>query len=513
MTNQDEPRRRMPPPRERENARKRKSEKTVPVGCAGSAPPACAGGSGSSGRFFPLVRFLAFRLCLCGLVGCATSGKPAEPPPFPPEPTYPPGHAFTLDELIELSIHRNASLDAARYEALAARGLVDQVKSLWLPLVHYGFAAVVYDNDFSYRARALKLVTINVPITGNYNLEHSLNFSQIVTSGGKRTSALKQARIYEAIQKLQVLVRQDAVAFDVANNYYLVCLTNDIDRILEDTLRRIHVFRRASDDLNERGSLRGSRLDTLESEYLVLQLEQLRIAAQAGRQQAYEALKHSVGLSRDEPLILRDVTLPPPITLREAISVSATIVRGFLRRPENRQADLLAHLGREQVRFAKTAFAPNAGVGGSYIASQGNQYNVLGQIDGFLASLIVDVPLYYPGGRAALLQALGLEQASLALQREVEQLITLEINVTAIDAQKALATVFKTARACEIARQHEQAAHRAYSHDLIPAPGVVAGILLDGLARVQHRQALYVYHSTRAKLNRVTANREVHYGS
>lgn len=512
MTNPDDPRRRLAPPRERENARNRQSGKAAPAGRTGSAPAARAGGGSIGGFFAPLV-FFAFPLCLCGLSGCAAAGKPAPPPQFPPEPTYPPGHAFTLDELIELSIHRNASLDVARYEALAARGIVDQVKSLWLPLIHYGFAAVVYDNDFSYRARVLKLVTVNVPITGNYNLEHSLNVSQILTSGGKRTSALKQARMYEAIQKLQILVRQDAVAFDVANHYYLVCLTSDIDRVLDDTLHRIHVFRRASGDLNARGSLRGSRLDTLESEYLTLQLEQLRIAAQAGRQQAYEALKHSVGLSRDEPLLLRDVTLPPPITLREAVSVSAMIVKGFLGRPEGRQADLLAHLGREQVRFAKTAFAPNVALAGSYIASQGNQYNVLGQIDGLLASLIVDVPLYYPGGRAALLQALGLEQASLALQREVEQLITLEINVTAIDAQKALATVFKTARACQITAEHERASRRAYSRNLIPASGVVAGILLDGLARVQHLQALYVYHSTRAKLNRVTANREVHYGS
>ncbi|MGB9626747.1 MAG: TolC family protein [Phycisphaerae bacterium] len=512
MTNQDEPRRRIPP-RERENTRKRGSGKALPAGSGGGDPASRAAGGGSIAGFFPLLRLVAFRLCLCGLGGCAAAGKPAPPPQFPPEPTYPPGHAFVLDELIELSIHRNASLDVARYEALAARGIVDQVKSLWLPLIHYGFAAVVYDNDFSYRARVLKLVTVNVPITGNYNLEHSLNISQIVTSGGKRTSALKQARIYEAIQKLQILVRQDAVAFDVANNYYLVCLTNDIDRVLEDTLYRIHVFRRASGDLNARGSLRGNRIETLESEYLTLQLDQLRIAAQAGRQQAYEALKHSVGLSRDEPLLLRDVTLPPPITLREAVSVSAMIVKGFLGRPEGRQADLLAHLGREQVRFAKTAFAPNVALAGSYIAGQGNQYSVLGQIDGLLASLIVDVPLYYPGGRAALLQSLGLEQASLALQREVEQLITLEINVTAIDAQKALATVFKTARACQVAAEHERASRRAYSRNLIPASGVVAGILLDGLARVQHLQALYVYHSTRAKLNRVTANREVRYGS
>jgi outer membrane protein TolC len=452
-------------------------------------------------------------MCLCWLSGCAAAGKPSPAPQFPPTPSYPPDHRYTLDELIDLSVHRNASLDVARYEAFAAQGIVDQVKSLWLPLIRYDFAALIYNNDFNYKARALKLVTVNVPLTGNYNLEHSFNFTQIIETSGKRTSGLKQARMFEAIQKLEVLVRQDSVAFDVANYYYLVCLTNDVDAVLDDTIRRIRVFQQVSRNLNERGSLKASVLDTLEGDYLISQLEQLRIAVQAGRQQAYEALKQSVGLTRNEPLVLKQASLPPPITLQEVVSVSAEIVKGFLHRPENRQVDLFAHLRREQVKFAKTAFYPNVAVAGGYTASEGNKYNVLGQVEGLIASLIVDVPLYYPGARAGLLQALGMEQASLAFQQEVEQLITLEIDVTTIEAQKALVTLFKTVRAKEIAAQHEQASREAYSRDLIHPAGVIAGIVLNTFAKAQHLQALYVYHSTRAKLNRVTADRKVHYGS
>jgi hypothetical protein len=240
-------------------------------------------------------------------------------------------------------------------------------------------------------------------------------------------------------------------------------------------------------------------------------LEQLRIAAQAGRQQAYEALKQAVGLARNEPLVLKQTSLPPPITYQQAISVSAAIVKGFLHRPENQQVDLFAHIRREQVTFAKAAYAPNVALAGTYTNSQGNKYNILGQIEGFLASLIVDVPVYEPAARAGLLQALGLEQASIAFQRQVEELITLEIEVTAIDAQKTLATAFKTARAMDIAAQHDRASRQAYSRDLIPASGVVVGILIDTLARLQHLQALYAYHNARARLNRVTADREWHY--
>lgn len=452
-------------------------------------------------------------LCVWLVSGCASTQKGDPAPQFPPTPSYPPNHRYTLDELIDLSIHRNASLDVARYDALAAQGLVDQVKSLWLPSLHYDFAAIVYNNDFNYKARALKLVSVNVPITGNYNLEHSVNFTQILATGGKRTSGLKQAKMFAAIQRLEVLVRQDSVAFDVANYYYLVCLTNDIDRILDDTVRRINVLRDVSRGLNKRGSLRASELDTLEADYLLLQLDQIRIAVQAGRQQAYEALKQSIGLNRNEPLILKEASLPPAITLKEAISVSAAIVKGFLHRPENQQVDLFTHIRQEQVKLAKAAFAPNVAIAGGYNATEANKYNVLSQIQGFLTTLIVDIPVYYPGGRAALLQALGMEQSSLAFQREVEQLITLEIDVTALDAQKALSTLFKTAQAMEIAADHDRASRQAYGRELIPASGVVVGIVLDGLAKLQHLQALYVYHSTRAKLSRVTADREIHYGS
>jgi len=40
---------------------------------------------------------------------------------------------------------------------------------------------------------------------------------------------------------------------------------------------------------------------------------------------------------------------------------------------------------------------------------------------------------------------------------------------------------------------------------------VVIGIIFDTLARLQHLQALYGYHNARARLNRVTADRNAHY--
>jgi len=462
-------------------------------------------------RIWRLLVMVILGDCLALACGCASAGKPPLDPQLPPAPQYPPDHRYTLDELIELSVHRNASLDVARYEALAAKGLVDSVKSLWLPRLHYGFALLFYDNDLNYKVRAFDLVSINVPITAAYNVENSAIFAQIISTGGKRTSGLKQAKMYEAIQKIQVLVQQDAVAFDVANYYYLVCLASDVDAAIEDATRRIRVFQQVSVDLNERGSLRANNLDAMEAEFIALQLEQLRIVAQAGRQQAYEALKQAVGLTRNEPLVLKQISLPPPVTYQEAVSVSAAIVKGFLHRPENQQVDLFAHLRGEQVKFAKAAFAPNVAFAGTYTNSQGNKYNILGQIEGFIASLIVDAPVYEPATRAGLLQALGLEQASLAFQRQIEELITLEIEVTAIDAQKALAIAFKTARAKQIAAQHDQASRQAYSRDLIPASGVVIGIIFDTLARLQHLQALYGYHNARARLNRVTADRNAHY--
>src|SRR5512138_2932334 len=112
-------------------------------------------------------------LCLGALLGCAST-RPSDPPAqFPPAPQYPSDHRYTLDELLELSIHRNASLDVARYEAEAVQGLVDRVKALWLPALRWDAAAVYYDNDMSYKARALNLVTVNIPLTGNYNFENA----------------------------------------------------------------------------------------------------------------------------------------------------------------------------------------------------------------------------------------------------------------------------------------------------------------------------------------------------
>ena len=96
--------------------------------------------------------------------------------------------------------------------------------------------------------------------------------------------------------------------------------------------------------------------------------------------------------------------------------------------------------------------------------------------------------------------------------RQVEELITLEISVTTVDAQKSLVTVFKAGQAKEIAEEHERASRRAYSRELIPAPNVIIAIGLNSIAKILHLQSLYGYHNARARLNRVTANREAHYG-
>ena len=441
--------------------------------------------------------------------GCVAAGKP--PAHFPPAPTYPPDHQYSLDELVELSIFRNPSLDVSRYAAEAVQGLVDQVKALWLPAVRYDFAATAYNNDLSYRVRAFHIATINVPLTSAYNITNNVALAQIVSTGGKRTSGLKQAKMFAALTKIDVLRQQDLVAYGVATFYQLVCLTNDIDAVLDDTLRRLRVFRQVAQNLNARGSLRASDLDTLEADLLVSELEQLQIAVRAGRQQAYAALKKTVGLSPEEPLELRQASLPALLTPQERLSVIAAAADGFLHRPENREVDLYARIRAEQVRFAKAAWAPNIAVFGTEIDITGDTNSILNAVDGLIAGIIIDVPIYDPARRARLREALGMEQAALALQREVEQLLTLEIDASAVEAQKALAIVLRAAEAKKLAADHYDASRQAYSRELIPASGVVTALGLDALAKAGYLQALFCYHNARANLKRAAADRETRY--
>lgn len=451
-------------------------------------------------------------LVLCAtLAGCAATNKtPAVR--FPPAPTYAPDHAYTLDELVNLSVFRNASLDVGRYEAEAAQGLVDQVKALWLPQVRYDFAATAYDNDLSYRTRLYHIAAISVPITGSFNMTNNVMLSEILMTGGKRTSGLKQAKMYAALKQIDVQRQLDSVACDVATYYQLIALTNDIDAVLEDALRRIRVFRQVSEQLNSGGSLRASNLDYLEADFFVSQIEQLQIAVRAGRQQAYAALKQAVGLQPDEPLLLRSASLPPLVTPLERQSVIAAIADGFLRRPGAKEVNLFARIRAEQVKFAKAAWAPNVAILGNEIDVTGVHNSILGALDGLIAGVVIDVPIYDPARRGRLREALGMEQAAVAFQRQVEQLITLEIDVTAVEAQKSLATVLHAAEAKRVAAEHFDASRQAYSRELIPASGVVTALGLDALARIGYLQALFNYHNAKAKLKRVTSDHELPYG-
>lgn len=443
--------------------------------------------------------------------GCAASGPRSNL--FPPTPQYPPDHAYTLDELVELSIHRNAGLDVARYEAAAAQGIVDQVKALWLPSLRYDLAITGYDNDLSYPARAFGgLVKLDVPITGAYNITNTLLASQIMFTGGKRLSGLKQAKMYAELKRIDVLRAQDALCYDVATYYQLVCLTNDIDTVLEDALRRIRVLSQVAHELSSRGTLRGNNLDALQSELFISFLEQLQVAVRAGRQQAYTALKQSVGLNPDEPLTLARVTLPLLLTEQERISVLNAVGEGFLARPETREVELFARIRAEQVNFAKKAYAPNVVAGASFVYVAGNHNTILGALDGLIAGLLIDVPIYDPARLARLREALGMERAAEAFQKMVEQLVTLEISVTAVEAQKSLASLAPAEHARLAAAEHYDATRQAYSRELVPASNVVIAIGIDAVSRVNSLTALFNYHNARARLKRVTADRETPYG-
>jgi hypothetical protein len=72
--------------------------------------------------------------------------------------------------------------------------------------------------------------------------------------------------------------------------------------------------------------------------------------------------------------------------------------------------------------------------------------------------------------------------------------------------------VLKTARARAVAGEHYAATRQSYSRELLPASAVVTAIALDMLAKLQHSQALYAYHHARARLKRVTADRDALYG-
>lgn len=444
------------------------------------------------------------------IVGCA---GPQPRTRFPAAKDFPADHQYTLDELVELSIQHNSGLDVARFEAAAAQGIVDQVKALWLPALRYDLAATAYDDAFDYRAKGYKgLVKVQVPITGTYNITNTVTAAEILATGGKRISGLKQAKMYAELKRIDVLRAQDALCYDVATYYQLVCLTNDIDNVLDDTLRRIHVLSQVAHELTALGTLRGNNLDALEAELFTSFLEQLQIAVRAGRQQAFSALKQAVGLNPGEPLTLARAGLPPLVTEPERLSVMNAVMSGFLARPETREVDLFARIRAEQVRFAKAAYAPNVVAGASYVNITGNGHTILGALDGLIAGLLIDVPIYDPARLARLREALGMERAAEAFQRQIEQLISLEITVVAIEAQKALASLGPAEKARDASAEHYDATRQAYSRELVPASNVVIALGIDAVTQINLLTALFNYHNARASLRRVTADRETAYG-
>jgi len=197
--------------------------------------------------------------------------------------------------------------------------------------------------------------------------------------------------------------------------------------------------------LNQRGSLRASDLDYMEADFFILELEQLRIAAQAGRQQAYTALKQFVGIPQMSRSFSRVHRFPRGHAEGRDQRLGG-VAKGFLGRPENQQVDLFKHIRKEQVNFAKAAFArtwcwPRAtSIARGTTTPSSKRFRDWWSRPSSCADL-------RPGAARGAARSPGLEQASLAFQRQGRGTHYSGNQCHDGRRQKSLVTIFKAAQA------------------------------------------------------------------
>jgi outer membrane protein len=222
--------------------------------------------------------------------------------------------SLTLADAEKIAIDNHPQIQAAQYQANAARAQVTQARSAYYPQVFGSLTGAKSETDSRVAAGSLS----NSIIFDRY--ANGITVGQLVTDFGRTHEFVKSASLRAQAQQENVITSRADVLVAVDQAYYAVLKSQAVLKVAEETVKDRQLV---SDQITEleKNKLK-SGLDVSFANVNLAQAQLLLIQAQNNLQASYADLSTALGYPDQKSFILSDQSTPtaPPADITQLIS-------------------------------------------------------------------------------------------------------------------------------------------------------------------------------------------------
>jgi outer membrane protein len=221
---------------------------------------------------------------------------------------------LTLADAEKMAIENHPQIQAAQYQANAAKAQVTQARSAYYPQVFGSLTGAKSETDSRVAAGSLS----NSIIFDRY--ANGITVGQLVTDFGRTHEFVKSAGLRAQAQQENVVTSRADVLVAVDQAYYAVLKSQAVLKVAEETVKDRQIVSDQVTEL-EKNKLK-SGLDVSFANVNLAQAQLLLIQAQNNLQASYADLSTALGYPDQKSFILSDESAPsaPPADITQLIS-------------------------------------------------------------------------------------------------------------------------------------------------------------------------------------------------
>jgi outer membrane protein len=388
-------------------------------------------------------KIIILLLC-CAAGGPAPGGAGAEE--LPP---------LTLQEARETALRNHPQITVAELKVLAAREVVKEARSTYMPNVSGNVVAV---GTAGNNTRLAAIGSLNNPSIFDRNAE-GVVISQLITDFGRTANLTSSAKLRAESEANNAQATREQVLLAVDAAFYGTLRAQSVSRVAQQTVTTRQSF---LDEVSAKASHKlRSELDVSFAKVNVEDANLLLSRAQNDLQSSFAQLSTVLGLREPKSYLLRE----PPLPVEVSTNVSNYVQQALNMRPDllsvrqQHEAALKFAKAERALRYPSVSAVGSAGVVPVHDTELPDNYAAAG--------VIMNIPLFAGGLYSARQKEAELRaEATAATIRDLENSVIRDVHVAWLNAQNAFDRYRITGRLLENARESLNLAQARYQNGL-----------------------------------------------
>ena len=417
---------------------------------------------------------------------------------------------ITADEAVEIALRTSGQIIEAEGKLEEWQGRLREVESVFYPkLMGLGFIAPMFKVRDAVDLRASADVDRDWNSWGPY-LHFEAVLAQPIFTFGRASAGKRAAASRAEVERARLTAARNLLALEVRKLYWLHLYAKSMRPALDSASQLLEKARKKADEEYADNSGKVTNVDIQRLAFGHAELEKFRIQAEIGEDLALAAMKHTMGLPQNAPLVTADEMLPdPPDTLP---TLAQLLKRASENRPEWTQIQQGKQAALSLEQSEKLANAPVIFLGGQFNADWTPQrpdiknpyyYDPYNQVFGGIAlGVLFDIDPWKASAKAA--QARGLQKQVEGLEKFAGTGIPMEVRKAHDDAVQAKRIAAVAADGAVATRKWLIFAGAAFATGTGEAKDVLEGLAAYLQAKRSHYESLQQLQTALAQVLYVT---------